>query len=44
MRTNNATFVVLPIGVIVLVGALTFPGFAARTDRAGPHQSPVLVK
>ena len=44
MRTDNPTFVVLLIGVIVLVGALTFlPRPAARTDRAGPDRTPLPV-
>ena len=44
MRTDNATFVVLLIGVIILVGALTFfPAHAARPDRAGPDPPPLLT-
>jgi len=45
MRTDNPTFVVLLIGVIILVAALTFlPGPAARTDRPGPDRTPLLVE
>ena len=43
MRTDNGTFVVLLIGVIILVGALTFfPRFATRPDRARPDRTPLL--
>ena len=44
MRTDNPTFVVLLIGVIILVGALTLlPRPPARPDRAGPDHAPLLT-
>ena len=43
MRTDNPTFVVLLIGVIILVGALdVLPRPPARTDRPGPDRTPLL--
>jgi K+-transporting ATPase ATPase A chain len=42
LRTDNPTFAVLLIGVIVLVGAHLLPRPAARTDRAGPYRTPLL--
>ena len=43
MRTDTPTFVVLLIGVVVLVGALTFfPALLLGPDRPGPDRPPVL--
>ena len=43
MRTDNPTFVFLLIGVVILVGALTFfPALSARADRPEPDHEVVL--
>ena len=45
MRTDTPTFVVLLIGVIVLVGALTvLPRHPARPDRPEPDHQPLLMR
>ncbi len=43
MRTDNPTFVILLIGVIILVGALTFFPAILLGPRPGPHPSFVLI-
>ena len=44
-RTDTPTFLVLLVGVVVIVAALTFlPALAARPGRAGPHQPALLMR